>query len=180
MPGTKVPRTFGQGTPRRRAALLAALALSAVLIAGCGKASPASSTASEATGPLPSKVLAAKGDAICERLREALNAADREAGGTTLPGRAKLSVLFAAAEERASNQLARLKPEEASAELEWQQAIAKRRALIAYHHRMTKYASHGEKGPLEATYKAYKVAQWQMQLGFKHSRFGFKICWDIG
>jgi hypothetical protein len=129
---------------------------------------------------LSSKELARKGDAICENLRRALNGADIEAGGVNLRDRAKLSALFAAAEERASNQLAELKPEEPSAEGEWQQVIAKRRALIPYHRRMVKYASRGEADKLEATYKAYKVAQWKMQLGFKHSRFGFKICWDIG
>lgn len=155
----------------RRAALLAATAAWAVSIAGC---------AGSSQERLSSKALAAKGDAICENLRRALNAADREAGGVSVPDRAKLSALFAAAEERASNQLAKLKPEESSAEREWRQAIAKRRGLIPYHRRMVAYASRGEVDKLEATYTAYKAAQWQMRLAFKHTRFGFKICWDIG
>lgn len=117
---------------------------------------------------------------ICKHLKEMLVASDGEVGGVTLPDRARLSVLFAAAEARGSNELAALVPREASAEREWQHAIAKRRGLIAYHHLMTKYASRGEAGPLEATYRAYKTAQWQMQLTFKHTRFPLKLCWDIG
>lgn len=120
-----------------------------------------------------------KGDAICTNLRKAINAADAAAPWSTLANRAKLSVLYAAAEARASNELEALKPE-ASAEREWHQIIAKRRALIPYHHKLTKYSLSREVDKLEATYTAYKAAQWQMQLGFKNSRFGFKICWDIG
>jgi hypothetical protein len=164
-----VPQRIRHATARG-AILLTAAIVSAFSIAGCGGASQ---------GRLSARELAAKGDAICERLKEALNAADREAGWYSLAGRAKLSVLFAAAEERASNQLARLKPA-ASAESEWQQVVASRRALLPYHRLLTKYASHGEAKKLEATYKAYKVVQRRMQEDFRHSRFGFKICWDIG
>jgi hypothetical protein len=152
--------------------MLAAVAFWAISIAGCAGGSQER---------LSTKALAAKGDVICEHLKEALNVADEKADqGGTVPARAKLSVLYAAAEEHGSSELAKLKPEGAAAEREWRQVIAKRRALIPYHHLITKYASRDELGKLEATYAAYKAAQWQMQLGFKHSRFGFKICWDIG
>jgi hypothetical protein len=168
MPGTRVPIKVG-GAARRASLLVAAIVLT-ISISGCGGSQER----------LTSKALAAKADAICEQLRYELNAADKQSGqGITVPDRAKLSVLYAAAEEHAANQLAKLKPE-APAEQEWQQIIAKRRALIPYHHEMTKYASRGEVGKLEATYTAYKAAQRQMQLAFKYSRFGFKICWDIG
>lgn len=161
-----------QGMIGRRAAPLAAVAALAGLLAGCGGSSPPH---------LSTKALATKGDAICERLKEALNVADEKAHqGATVPTRAKLSVLYAAAEQHSSNELAALKPQGASAEREWQQVIATRRALIPYHHRITKYASRDEVGKLETTYAAYKVAQGKMQLAFKHSRFGFKVCWEIG
>jgi hypothetical protein len=166
-----MPRGFGDLVAGRHTAQFVMIVGVAISIAGCAGSSQAR---------LSSKELARKGDATCENLRRALNAADIQAGGVSVPDRAKLSALFATAEERASNQLAKLEPEERSAEREWQQVIAKRRALIPYHHRMIKYASRGEVDKLEATYNAYKVAQWQMQLAFKHSRFGFKICWDIG
>ena len=171
MPESKAPSKRTTRTARRRLALVAAVVICAISTAGCGSSQER----------LSAKALAAKGDAICERLKEALNVADEEAGqGGTVPARAKLSVLYAAAEEHGSNELAALTPEGISAEREWRQIVAKRRALIPYHHRLTKYALRDEVGKLEATYAAYKAAQWQMQLGFKHSRFGFKICWDIG
>jgi hypothetical protein len=172
MPGRLLSRTVGSTSSRGRAVLLAmslcaGLALS---VAGCGNSG---------LKRLSTTALAAKGDAICERLKYALNAADGQAGWATLTSRAKLSVLFAAAEERASKQLAALKPQ-AALEPEWQRTVALRRALVPYHHRLAKYASRGEADKVEAVYTAYKAAQWRMQLAFKHSRFGFKICWDIG
>jgi hypothetical protein len=177
MPGTKVPHPILQPPPRWRAARLAAIALAAISIAGCANSSPGRSPATP--GPLSYRALAAKADAICERLREALNAADAEAGWSTLRSRAKLSVLFGSAEKRASDQLAELKPH-ASALPEWQRIVASRRGLVPYHRRITKYALRGDAAKVEATYSAYKKAQRRMQLAFKHSRFGFKICWDIG
>lgn len=173
MPGIAMPRAVFAATNallRRAPVVAVAVCLTALATTGCGGGAH-----------LSNKALATKGDAICERLREAINAADEQADeGNGLPNRAKLSVLYAAAEERASNQLAALEPEGVSAEREWQQVVALRRGLIPYHHLMTKYASLGDLDKLEATYTAYKAAQWQMRLGFKHSRFGFKICWDIG
>jgi hypothetical protein len=155
----------------RCAGLPAAIVAISILPTGC---------AGGAEERLSPKALAAKADVICFHLKQGINSADAHSNnGRTIPDRAKLSVLYAAAEERATNQLAKLKPE-ASAEREWDRAIAKRRALVPYHHRMTKYASRGEVGKLETTYSAYKVFQWQMELGFKHTRFPFKLCWDIG
>lgn len=171
MPRRTVLRRIGQETWGRRAILLTAAVVLASSIGGCGGSSQER---------LSNKALAVKADAICYHLKEGINNADREASqGVTLADRAKLSIGYAAAEERGSDQLAKLKPE-ASAEREWHQAIAKRRALIPYHHLMTKYASRGEATKLEATYAAYKVYQWEMELGFKHTRFPFKLCWDIG
>lgn len=159
-----------------RAAPLAAIAALAVSLPGCG-GGDTSATASQ--GPLSNAALATKADAICTRLRAALNAADREAGFYTLRQRAKLSELFAAGEERASDQLEALKPQP-SEEAEYMHLIALRRGLVAYHHKLIKYALQGNHDKVETAYSEYKVAQRKMLDAFKHSPIGFKICWDIG
>jgi hypothetical protein len=177
MPRREVTKQKQSTSPLGCAALLAVIAAIAVSLVGCSDSSGTSATASQ--GPLPNAALASKADAICERLRGQLNDADREAGVYTLRQRAKLSELFAAAEERASDQLAALKPQP-SEEVEYEKLIALRRALVAYHHKIIKYALQGDKAKVETAYSEYKVAQRKMLNAFKYSRIGFKICWDIG
>ncbi|HWF31426.1 MAG TPA: hypothetical protein VG188_02595 [Solirubrobacteraceae bacterium] len=151
-----------------------------IVVAIVGSSAIAGGCAGSSEGRISRKALAAKADVICFHIKQGINAADADSdNGIKTSDRAELSVLYAAAEQRGSDQMEKLKPE-ASAEREWHKAIAKRRALIPYHHRITKYASRGEVAPLEATYKAYKLLQWQMELGFRHTRFPFKLCGDIG
>jgi hypothetical protein len=159
---------------------LLVIAAWAISLTGCGNDAGTSSAASDVKqGPLSNAALAAKADAICERLKGALNAADTEAGFSTLRQRAKLSELFAAAEEKASNRLASLEAQP-SEEAEWQRISAARRALVPYHHRITKYALQGNQAKTEEAYRAYRKAQARMKEAFEHTHFPFKICWDIG
>lgn len=190
----------GRKRKRRRTSgcsLLAALALSALSIVGCGggASTAASSTAASSTAASvttsasqtsrppgksrPHGSLVTQADAICERLKLALSAADRNAGGYDEAARGRLSALFATAEEKAIGQLAQLQPP-ASAAQEWQRLIAYRRALLGYHHKMSKYASHGETAGMESTYAAYKVAQTQLLEATKRSKLAFKVCSRTG
>lgn len=169
----------GQRTRWKRASLLSAIALSLLSIPGCGGDSSTAAPSTTSTSQKGQAAFVAKADAVCERLRLALNAADRNAGGYTEAGRARLSVMFAAGEEKAAAQLAKLEPP-ASAAQKWQQLIAYRRALVGYHHKLTKYASLHETSRLESTYEAYKVAQRRMLDAFQRSKLGFKVCSSIG
>lgn len=163
-----------------RCAALLAFAAWAILLTGCGGDAGTSSAASGAKqDPLSNAALATKADAICQQLRGWLSAADAEAGFATLAQRAKLSVLYGEAEERASDRLAALQAQP-SEEAEWRRIIATRRALRTHHQQITKYGLQGNAIELEAAYTSYKVAQTHMLEAFEHSRFGFKVCSTTG
>jgi hypothetical protein len=166
-----------------KAALPVALLTCTIWVLGCGGSGKSPSTgasASQVAARTPTKAaFVSQADAICERLKLAIVKGEEAIGGYTEPDRARISVVYASSEEKASNELSRISPPGGD-ERAWQRIVGLRRDLVGWHHKLTKYASRGEHERLEKTYTAYKVAQKKMLEGFQKSGFNFKLCASMG
>jgi hypothetical protein len=152
-------------------------ALPAVLLAGTIWALGCGSDRSQATAAAVRTPAAfvARADAICKRIKTTIVRGEEIINGFTDPDRAKISILYAKAEGRGADELSQLRPPGGN-EREWQRIAGRRRGLIAWHRKLTKFALRGEHERLEKTYADYKVAQKKMLEGFEKSGFDFKVC----
>jgi hypothetical protein len=167
-----------------KAAAMVALLTCTISMLGCGGSDKTPSRRTDASQaavrtPTTKAAFVSQADAICERLKLSIVKGEEVIGGYTEPDRARISVLYASSEEKASNELSRITPPGGDVRA-WQRIVGLRRDLVGWHHKLTKYASRGEHERLEKTYTAYKVAQKKMLEGFQKSGFDFKLCASIG